>query len=230
MIKYRFYILGMDAYIEIEATKKLWNEFQEKELLRAKRVVDRLLTEYIKKGQTVDAFREIWYSQQDDKKGEKHLYNLMMSCAQSRKPFAGNSFEKSIEDLHSMNNIKFYKQVWVDSDGNIHKKKPKDISVHKHDCLIPSKSENNNIADMIVISKKTTLRERFRQDLDSVGKCKTVVFLTREKPTKGQIDTITGYNCIIVYPNASNTKNTMCYEEYILRIKAFQEGTCDSIC
>jgi len=220
----------MDAYIETEATKKLWNEFQEKELLRAKRVVDNLLNEYINKGRTLEAFRDIWYSQTEDKKGEKHLYNLMMSCAQSRKPFAGNSFERSIEDLHSMNNIKFYKQVWVDSDGNTYKKKPKNKSVHKHDCLIPSKNESNNITDMIVISKKTTLRERFRQDLDSIGKCKHVVFLTREKPTKGQIDTITGYNCIIVYPNSPITKNTLSYEEYILRIKAFQDGTRDSIC
>lgn len=220
----------MDMFIEKEATETLWKEFQEREVVRAKAVVDKLLAQYLEKGQTMESFREIWYSQEDDKKGEKHLYNLMMSCAQSRKPFAGNSFEKSIEDLHTMHNIKFYKQVWVDADGNLYNKKPKDISVHKHDCLIPSNVESNNIADMIVVSKKTTLRERFRQDLDSVGKCKTVVFLTREKPQKGQIDTITGYNCIIVYPNAPNTKNTMSYEEYISRIKAFQDGSRDSIC
>lgn len=212
----------MDNFVKTEATEESWKEFQEKEMLHAKNIIDKLISEYVKNGQTVEAFRNIWYSQTEDKKGEHHIYNLAMSCSQKRKPFAGNGFEKTIELLHSNHNIKTLNQVWVDKDGKLYEKKPKDISVHKHDCLIPTTLDRTNISSMIVVSKKTTLRERFRQDLDSVGKCKNVIFLTRETPTKGQLDSIKGYNCIIVYPHAPITDCSWNYEEYILRMKKFQ--------
>lgn len=212
----------MDDFIKTKATEDLWKEFKLKELLRAKKIIDKLITSYIEEGKTLEAFEKIWYSQTEDKKGENHIYNLAMSCSQSRKPFAGNSFEKSIKQLHLQNNIKTFDQIWVDKDGVVYDKKPKDKSVHKHDCLIPTTKDVKSISDMFVISKKTTLRERFRQDLDSVGKCKNVIFLTRETPTKSQIETICGYKCIIVYPYAENTEQTWSYEEYVSRMKKFQ--------
>ena len=207
----------MDNFIKNEATLICWKELQEKEVQRAYQT----LIELLRTPLTIDEFRKVWYSENDDKKGIKHVANMCMSMFQARKSIAGNSFEKAIEKIHLENGIVVYNQSWVDDDGEIYKKKPSK-SVHKHDCLIPF-GTSNNIKDMIVISKKTTLRERFREDLDSNKKCKCVIFLTRETPSNGAVQTITGYNCILVYPNAELTEHTWSYDQYILRMKHFQQ-------
>lgn len=206
----------MDAYIA-SATEQEWKELQEKEVRRAHETCCRLM----KSNLTLDEFRKVWYSQTEDKKGLDHIANMCMSIFQSRKVRAGNSFEAAIEQLHLMGSIIAKYQVLVDSDGNIHSKKPS-RSVHKHDCLIAHK-DSTNIQDMIVISIKTTLRERFREDLDSVTKCKKVIFLTREIPEQGHLDSLKGYNCILVYQNAPLTDHTWSYSEYVSRIKHFQQ-------
>jgi hypothetical protein len=76
---------------------------------------------------------------------------------------------------------------------------------------------------MIVLSIKTTLRERFREDLDSISKCKKVIFLTREIPEQGHLDTLKGYNCVLVYQNAPLSDHTWSYDDYVSRIKHFQQ-------
>ena len=219
----------MDHFM-MEESETLWKEFQEKELQRAKKVFDKILSEYIEKNQTIEAFKKIWYSQLTDKKGESHLYNLVMSCSQTRKQYTGKTFENTIYQLHKINQIKTLNQTYVDNIGEIYKKKPKNKSVHKHDCLISNNKDITNISECYVISIKTTLRERFRQDLDSVDRCKKVIFITRDAPTKGQIDSVSGYNCILVYPKANLTENTWSYEEYVSRMKAFQQSLCNNIC
>lgn len=209
----------MDNFIQFEATEIAWKELQEKQINRAYDTCVRLL----KTPLSLEEFRNVWYSQKkEDKSGKNHIANMCMSLFQSRKVSAGNVFEKIIEKIHNDNQIKTYNQYWVDSDGNISKNKPKNTSVHKHDCLIPF-DDSTNIKDMIVISKKTTLRDRFREDLDSVSKCKKLIYLTKEIPSKGLIDSIVGYNCIIVYPNSLITENTWSYSEYIRKLQHFQK-------
>ena len=217
----------MDDFVET-ATEELWKEFQTKELLRAKTVMDKLIEKYINSDKSVESFKEIWYDQHSDKKGNNHIYNLAISCSQGRKSFAGRSFEQALEKLHADKGISILNQTWVDSEGNIHKQKPKVESVHKHDCIIPKSIDCKTISDTYIISIKTTLRERYREDLDSIGKCKNVIFLTREKLKKVQIQVITGYGCIVVFPNADTTENTWSYTEYFSRMKKFQESLCDS--
>ena len=175
----------------------------------------------MKSSLTLDEFKNVWYSQTSDKQGKDHIANMCMSIFQSRKVRAGNSFENAITNIHKMAGINAKYQIWVDSSGDIHEKKPKH-SVHKHDCLIAHK-ESTNIKDMIVISIKTTLRERFREDLDSVTKCKKVIFLTREIPEQGHIDTLKGYDCILVYQNAPITEHTWSYDQYTSFMKQFQQ-------
>ena len=53
--------------------------------------------------------------------------------------------------------------------------------------------------------------------------CKKVIYITKEIPEKGAIDTIIGYNVILVYPNASDSENVWSYEKYISCIKNFQQ-------
>jgi hypothetical protein len=215
----------MDTTI-VEATEEVWKEYQEKELKRAYETMIDIIDQFESKGRTFDAFREIWYSQHCDKKGKKHIYNLAMSCAQTRKAFTGNSFEKAIEKIHKDHAIEFKSQVWGDKEGNLFEKKPKQ-SVHKHDLIIQSKAENT-LNNSYVVSIKTTLRERYRQDLDSIGKCKKLILMTRETPTKQQIESVTGYNCVLVYPRAMITDHTWTYDHYLSHMKNFQKTSRDT--
>lgn len=178
---------------------------------------------------TEEEFSNVWYSETTDKKGVDFLANMCMSIFQSRKSRAGKQFEVAIENKHKDLNILIYNQAWIDAEGNLHKKKPT-TSCHKVDSIIPANSTTTHIKDMILISKKTTLRERYRQDLDFVGKCKKVIFLTKEIPDKTKIKTIAGYGCILVYPNAEDSEHVWSYEKYFSEIKKFQnlESDCSS--
>ena len=167
---------------------------------------------------TFAEFQSTWYSEDSDKKGKFHLSNMCMSMFQSRKANAGSGFERVITKEHSRLGINVLNQVCIDSSGNIHDKKPKGISVHKVDTLIPTTKDVKNISSMIVLSKKTTLRERYRQDLDIRDKCKKLIFLTKETPTKTQLDTIAGYGCIVVYPYAEITTTSWSYAKYFSEI------------
>lgn len=205
----------MDSYI-IEFSD--WDVQKRKELERAYK----FCKEVLKSPLTEEEFSKVWYSESSDKKGIYHLANMCMSIFQSRKCRAGNEFEKAITSKHMELGITFYNQCYVDVDGNVSEKKPSK-SCHKIDCLIPT-SSSRKLSDMILISKKTTLRERYRQDLDFVGKCKLVIFLTRETPEEAKIDTITGYGCILVYPNATDSDKVWSYEKYFSDITKFQSN------
>lgn len=213
----------MDDYIKIHSTKEEWELQKIEECHRAYETCVRLLETPL----SYEQFSKVWYSENSDKKGIDHISNMCMSIFQARKSNAGNGFEKAILKKHIESGIKVFIQVWVDSDGNIHNKKPKSSSVHKVDMLIPTILTSTNTSDMYIISKKTTLRERFRQDLDSCPRCKKVIFLTKETPSKTQIETITGYGCIVVYPYATNTENAWSYEKYFSEIKALQDSSAD---
>ena len=215
----------MDSLI-LTSMKDEWTQQKKDECKRAYDTCVRLLKTPI----SYDEFITVWYDESEDKKGVAHIANMCMSIFQSRKANAGNGLERTIENIHKEKGIHALYQKWVDSDGNIYDKKPKKAGVHKMDALIPTNKENNNTSDMYVVSMKTTLRERFRQDLDGCPKCKKVIFLTRETLLRSQIDMISGYNCIVVYPFAENTEHTWSFDKYFSEIKSLQDGTADSTC
>jgi len=215
----------MDSII-IASMKDEWTQQKKDECKRAYDTCVRLLQISI----PYDEFITVWYDESGDKKGVAHIANMCMSIFQSRKANAGNGLERTIEKIHTEKGIHALYQKWVDSDGNIYDKKPKKAGVHKMDALIPTNKEITNTSDMYVVSMKTTLRERFRQDLDGCPKCKKVIFLTRETLLRSQIDTISGYNCIVVYPFAENTEHTWSFDKYFSEIKSLQDGTANSTC
>ena len=215
----------MDSLI-ITSMKDEWTQQKKDECKRAYDTCVRLLKTPI----SYDEFITVWYDESEDKKGVAHIANMCMSIFQSRKANAGNGLERTIENIHKEKGIHALYQKWVDSDGNIYDKKPKKAGAHKMDALIPTNKESNNTSDMYVVSMKTTLRERFRQDLDGCPKCKKVIFLTRETLLRSQIDMISGYNCIVVYPFAENTEHTWSFDKYFSEIKSLQDGTADSTC
>jgi hypothetical protein len=213
----------MDSYI-LTSMKDEWTRQKDDECKRAYDTCVRLLKTPI----SYDEFVSVWYDESGDKKGVSHIANMCMSIFQSRKANAGSGFERTIENVHKQKGIHALYQNWVDSDGNIYDKKPKNLGVHKMDVLIPTNKESKNTTGMYVVSIKTTLRERFRQDLDGCPKCKKVIFLTRETLVQSQIDMISGYNCIAVYPFAENTEHTWSFDKYFSEIKRLQEGAANS--
>jgi hypothetical protein len=215
----------MDSII-IASMKDEWTQQKKDECKRAYDTCVRLLKTPI----SYEEFITVWYDESEDKKGVAHIANMCMSIFQSRKANAGNGLERTIEKIHTEKGIHALYQKWVDSDGNIYDKKPKKAGVHKMDALIPTNKEITNTSDMYVVSMKTTLRERFRQDLDGCPKCKKVIFLTRETLLRSQIDMISGYNCIVVYPFAENTEHTWSFDKYFSEIKSLQDGTANSTC
>jgi len=201
----------------IKMDKIVWENLKKIHQLRA----FEFCRDVLKSPLTSEEFDKVWYSETEDKKGLKHLSNMCMSIFQSRKASAGNSFEKYVELFHEQNNIQFLKQRHIDDSGKIYKDKPKKSS-HKVDYVIQYVS-SNVISDSIVISAKKTFRERWRQDLCHIDKCKKLIYLTNETPNQELISSITGYNSIIVYPNAQLSENVWSFEEYALRIKQFQQ-------
>jgi hypothetical protein len=144
-----------------------------------------------------------------------------MSIFQKRKVNAGNSFEKAVERLFQSSNIHYLKQKFVDSEGKIYDKKPSQ-SNHKLDYIIPYK-DSQSIESCIVISAKKTLKERYRQDLHLKSRCKKLIYLTNEQPLECLVQTIKGYDCILVYQNAP----LWTFEHFLLKLKHFQDTSCN---
>lgn len=200
-----------------EISKLLWNEEKKAEVQRAyKFCVDILKTPL-----TFEEFEKAWYNEKEDKQGKFHLANMCMSLFQTRKVNAGNSFEKSLERLFQSNNIRYLKQKYVDSNGKIYDKKPKQ-SNHKLDYIITHK-DSETIESCIVLSAKKTLKERYRQDLDLSNKCKKLIYLTNEQPPECSVQAITGYGCILVYKNAP----LWTFDYFLLKLKHFQDTGCN---
>lgn len=206
----------MDDYIKFEATHTAWETQKNREAERAYAFCKNIL----KSPLTFDEFRNVWYSEKKvDKTGKNHLANMCMSIFQSRKTTAGKGFEDAIYQKHKDFGIEIIRQAWVDKDGNIYNKNPKIISVHKVDGLIPTSANRMNTHDMYILSIKTTSRERYRQGIDLIPKCKGYIFLTRETPDKTKIQNIVGYGMILVYPHAITTDSIWSYESYFEHIK-----------
>jgi hypothetical protein len=208
----------MDNYFKNDATKDAWDLHKQKECFRAYEFCKTRL----KTPLSLDEFKEVWYSEHTDKKGINHLANMLMSIFQSRKAAAGKTFETAIYNKHNEHGITILNQKYVDKDGNIYNKKPTKISVHKVDGLIPIGGNSGSICDMFVITIKTTIRERVRQDNEHAKLCKRLILLTREMLTETQVANLIGYGYTCVFPFAENTEFTWSYDKYFSEIKRLQ--------
>ncbi len=197
-----------------------WSDAKREECARAYQFCHTILRSPL----TEEEFSHVWYSETDDKKGTRHLANMCMSIFQSRKSRAGTQFERAVRSMHDTHGLTCLNQAWVDAEGTIHTNKPTQ-SCHKVDGLLPLVPHATHIRETVLLSIKTTLRERYRQDLDFVGRCKQVIFLTKEVPESIKQTTLAGYGCICVYPHAPDTDTTWSYTKYVSEMKRLQEGS-----
>ena len=213
--------MDYDHYVLHEANVLAWTNQKEKECARAYAFI----TGPCRSPLTFEEFKKVYYNEKEDKKGLRYIANMFMSIFQSRRAAAGTGHETAITRIHEDAGIVFLKQVWVDKDGNIHAKKPKKIHAHKVDGLVPTSSNRKNVSEMYLISKKTTLRERWQQDL--AIKSKGLILLTRETLTETTISNIACHNGIAVYPNAPITSKAWSYTKYLEQMKLAQKGLRD---
>lgn len=160
------------------------------------------------------------YFDSNDKKGLHHWRNLVASEMNSSKSKAGSSFEAAIMDFADDAGVGIVGQVNIDETGAIRAKK----SQHRIDGYISAQDTPTTIENCYVLSKKTTLRERWNQDVWCVPLCKKLIILTREIPNHGTLQSIHNHGIIVVYPSAPITDWSWSYDEFFRRMKAFQES------
>jgi len=94
------------------------------------------------------------------------IYNASVSIFQSKKAINWSQFEKKIEQILLENDVPFKRQVAIDKNGNIIGYGTI-VKNHYHtiDIVVGENIEiGENISNFIVLSCKTTIRERWNQD------------------------------------------------------------------
>lgn len=208
-----------DTFIE-HATEQAWYDKQIQDAKRAQKYELEHWASYddIAKLTPEEYLKTRWYDE-NDKKGLHHMRNMVASAMQSAKSKAGSSFENSVMTLLEENGIDAVGQVHIDEKGDIHTRK----SRHRIDGYISTTDRPSNLRDCYVLSKKTTLRERWNQDIWCAPLCKGLIFLTREIPNNSTIESIKQHKAIVVFPNALITEYSWSYTEFLRRMKLFQE-------
>jgi hypothetical protein len=102
----------------------------------------------------------------------REIYKKCISLHQSNIVKKGKALENAIAHMLQKEKIPYLAQACVDKDGNIIAGK---LGHHRHDFVVGG-AIGQNIADKIVISCKTSLRERFLQDANLT--CKRLFMVT----------------------------------------------------
>tara|TARA_Y100000389_G_scaffold30749_1_gene26024 strand:+ start:72 stop:653 length:582 start_codon:yes stop_codon:yes gene_type:complete len=94
------------------------------------------------------------------------IHEICLRLEQGSKSKNGKEFESVIENQLRVNNIPYMSQVAIDSDGKIiGTGTVVDDHAHTLDIVVGRDIKNGcSISDFIVLSCKTTVRERWRQD------------------------------------------------------------------
>lgn len=89
----------------------------------------------------------------------EHIYTINKSITQSFRSKAGRNFELVIRELFDLFNIEYSYQVTLRNNRAVHR------GGHKVDFVVPPLNVGDILGERLIISCKTTLRERFMQDL-----------------------------------------------------------------
>jgi hypothetical protein len=130
---------------------------------------------------------------------------LMLSAAQQRKSRAGYSFEHHIEAMLVAGDIPFEKQVIMDA-----KKRP--------DFVLPSlkvlrKPPSPGLGDGLILSAKTTLRERWKQVQREMGSHEMFLATVDETVAGNAIEDMATMGITLVVPEALKSSKNAEYEK-----------------
>jgi hypothetical protein len=129
---------------------------------------------------------------------------LLLSAAQQRKSRAGYSFEHHIEAMLIDGGIPFQKQVVIEA-----KKRP--------DFILPSQALYNEAArtnkEALVLSAKTTLRERWKQVGQEIKNCDLYLATVDENIAGNAIEDMASQGIILVVPESLKNSDTTEYKK-----------------
>ncbi len=143
---------------------------------------------------------------------------LMLSASQQRKSRAGYSYEHHIEAMLAGGGIPFEKQVIIAS-----RKRP--------DFILPSlavfENPNDHAQPGLILSAKTTLRERWKQVEREKGKQELFLTTVDENVASNAIEDMASFGVFLVIPESLKVSKTSEYEGHknVLSFKEF----CDSV-
>lgn len=141
---------------------------------------------------------------------------LMLSASQQRKSRAGYSFEHHIEAVLTAGNLPFAKQVVMDA-----KKRP--------DFVLPSlrqlKRPKHESPPGIILSAKTTLRERWKQVQREMAGSELFLATVDESIAANAIEDMAALGIVLVVPESlkSSTDTEYVRHENVISFKAFFE-------
>lgn len=143
---------------------------------------------------------------------------ILLSAAQQRKSRAGYSFEHHIEAMLEAGEVPFEKQVVIEA-----KKRP--------DFILPSLALYADPAridsrEALVLSAKTTLRERWKQVGTEMKNCELYLATVDENIAANAIEDMAAQGIKLVVPESLKTSDTTEYKKHssVLSFKTFFEA------
>jgi len=142
---------------------------------------------------------------------------LLLSAAQQRKSRAGYSFEHHIEAMMAAGDVPFEKQVVLEA-----KKRP--------DFILPNKALFENTSrsyeDALILSAKTTLRERWKQVGAEINNCDLYLATVDENIAVNAIEDMASQGIRLVVPESLKNSDTTEYkgQASVISFKDFFES------
>lgn len=143
---------------------------------------------------------------------------ILLSAAQQRKSRAGYSFEHHIEAMLEAGKVPFEKQVVIEA-----KKRP--------DFILPSLAlyaapDRIDSCEALVLSAKTTLRERWKQVGTEMKNCELYLATVDENIAANAIEDMAAQGIKLVVPESLKTSDTTEYKKHssVLSFKTFFEA------
>jgi hypothetical protein len=146
-----------------------------------------------------------------------NVYKTCVSINQKYRTQKGKMLEKCVEDVLKEHDIPYLSQATVDTAGVIHALRGKRKGVHVHDFIIDA-SFGDTIDNKIIISCKTSLRERWRQDANV--QCAKMYMITMDACSNHIMNSLKENNVTLVMIGADNTIG-ISMETCIQEIKAY---------
>lgn len=134
------------------------------------------------------------------------IYKTCVGLNQQNRAKKGKMLEKCIEDVLAENKIPFLSQVVVDTAGVIHAVKGRRKGVHVHDFVINA-AFGDTIHSKMILSCKTSLRERWRQDANL--QCAKMYMITMDTCSKHVMESLRENNIELVVVGGGDTGLTL---------------------
>lgn len=137
-----------------------------------------------------------------------NIYNMCVGLNQRNRAKKGKLLEKCIEDVLIESKIPYLSQAAVDTSGVIHASKGRRKGVHIHDFIINA-SFGDTIENKTILSCKSSLRERWRQDANL--QCAKMYMITLDTCSKHTIESLKENNIELVVVGGTSLQT--CIEE-----------------